>query len=811
MADTPKPPPGFVLVPATAMPSPPPGFVLVGQEPPTPARPVADVIDAPMDFVRGFNKGAAELVSLPYRAIDGLLENVTGGKIGLPDVGQMPAWRQYLEQPEPSSQVGDYVRKAGEGVGASVVPMMGAFAKAGQAAVPAIAPATSTMGAIGQQLMQQIRANPGAIAAAELASGAGAGIGQEAAQDAGFGPVGQTIGAMVGGMAPGALMAYRNPAQTPIGTPTGRRIADERLAQAQQDVAAFERQGVRPFGPAFNEGPVASVGKQFTETAIVGAPLKNNLDETFVDVAAAARRMADSISPAATLENAGLNVQRGLDRFRDRSFTELEPGVVQGLGINPMSPVQRAQGGGQAQIQRIQQGMPLVQQITGGQVQNTRGQPVPLPQTRIQKLATRTTLEDLSDGELNTVIRTPADQTSFSTRLEALYERAWRAVPNLLRSNGTANPNLLPTANAGRVVREIVGDEARTGVRAGLQGRYGEMFDRLANPAVNVPLADLRAMRTAIGRDLSNFGMYDATLDRTQLRRLYAGLSSDIEVGLQDLAVRAAMATQAGGNRQLNMADARRAAQALRDMQLADRYARQGFERMDRFLQTVRQPNPQQAAVSLIRAATDGSAGNMRQFRAAMSVLRPEERAEFGALITRQLGEPTPGARGITQEAQFSPTRFATNYQRLSPEARAMIFTPQHHRALEDLYRVANRIANVEAMTNTSRSGTNAMNMGLLGGAGAALTSGVDAMLTFGGTAAGMAAASALMSRPAYARWMVNYMQLRANVRAGTDRAVAPLMRHVARLTDMSASNPALLPAVLAVTTEVKGIGGPKQ
>lgn len=748
--------------------------------------------------LRGFNKGLVSTLTLPYRALDWAGEKVTGGGF-LPDVETMPLYKPYLVQPEAETTPGKYVRAAGEGVGAAAVPMVGVGAKSLEAAGPV---ATTTLGRIGQEAVQAFRANPGAVTATDMASAATSGMAEQAAKDSGIGPAGQAVAGIVGGIVPGAALSYRNPTGQRIGTATGESMAARRAAEGAEDAAAFAAQDVRPFGPAFNQGPVASIGKQVTETPIVGSPLRNNLDETMQDAATATRRVADQIAPNATPEAAGTSVQRGLDRFRDRSFSELEPANVAALGINPMSPVQRPQGGGQAQMTRIQQGQPLLQQITGGQVQNSRGQPVPLPQTRIQKLATRTTLEDLSDAELGAVVRAPADATSFSTRLDALYERAFRKIPPLLQSNGSRDPLLLPTANSGAVVRGIVGDEARTGISAGLQGRYGQMFETLSNPAANVTLDTLRSMRTAIGRDLSNFGMYDVSLDRTQLRRLYAALSSDIEVGLQDIAVRAAKATQAPGNRALPVDAARQAAQALRDMQVADRYARAGFDRMDRFLNVVRQPNPQLAATQLVRAATDGTGGNMRMFRAAMSVLRPEERAEFGALIVRSMGEPTAGARGIIQEVGWSPSRFVTSYQKMSPEARNLVFSPEHQKQIEQLFRVANRLANVEALANTSRSATNAINVSALGGAATSAMHGdVVTPLAIGGSMLGTAV---LMSRPAYTNWMVRYMQLRAAVRDGSDRAVAPMLRHVSGLERMSMQNPALWPVYLKVAEEAQ-------
>lgn len=801
-------PPGFEMVdnasvaPSTATPPVPPGFELIGPIGPQPPRESPGVLGYAADVgeqtLRGFNKGLVSMVTAPYRAIDWAAEKITGGQ-GLPDVETMPLYKPYLVQPEAQTAPGRYAAKAGEGVGASVLPQM-ALTKAAPA-LAAMTPTTTTQ-AMAQTIGANVARAPGAAAAMDIGSAAAGGVGVQAAEDAGYGPGVQAIAGMAAGMVPGVAAAYRTPSNARIGTPTGESMATRRANEVAADAAAHQELGVRPFGPSFNQGPVASVAKQITETPFVGAPLRNNLDETIQDAATAANRIAGQISPNATHETAGVAVQRGLDRFRDQAFNELEPGVVAGMGINPVSPVARPQGGGAQQLQRIQQGQNNLQQVTGGQVQTTRGQPVPLPTTRAQRLTTRTGVEDLSEAELNTVIRTPADQTSFSTRLEALYERANRALPPLLRRDGSADPLMLPTANSAAVVRGIVGDEARTGVRAGLQSRYGDMFDRLANPHITMPIATLRSMRTAIGRDLSNFGMYEASLDRTQLRRLYAGLSSDIEVGLQDIAVRAANATTQTGNRQLSVADARRAAQALRDTQVADRYARASFDRMDRFLQIVKTENPQQAAQNIVRSMSDGGKGNMRMARAALAVLRPEERSEFGSLLVQELGRPLPSARGIVQEVGWSPSTFVTRYQSLAPEARGLVFTPEHQRLIDQLFRVANRIAHVEAQANTSRSGSNALNLGGLTAAAASAMHG-DAFTPIA-IGLGGAATSFMMSSPRYTQWLTNYVRLRAAVRNGSDQSVAPLMRHVAGLGNEARANPQLGVAMMAIVEDVK-------
>lgn len=757
------------------------------------------VSDVGEQAVRGFNKGLADVLSAPYRGLDWLLETTSGGTVGLPDVDKMPAWQRFREQPKPQTMAGRFARGGGEALGASAIPGLGVGIKAGQAAGPA---ATTTLGQIGQSTLNAIRANPAAAYGIDAASAVTSGVAAQGAEEAGLGPEWQAIAAMGGGMVPGIAAAYRAPSRTPIGGPEAQSLAARRAQGTLDDIQAFERQGVRQFGPAYNQGPVASVAKQITETPVLGGTLRNNLDETFEGAAQASRRLADDISPNATMEQAGLSVQRGLDRFRTQGLGELEPGVARRLGIDPVQAGQRAQQMGRQQAQRIQQAEPILNRLTNGQIETSRGAPTALPSTRNERLARRTTVEDLPDDQLQRVIRTPADQTSFATRQEALYERAWRDIPDLQNVLGRGESPVFATANSRQVVTDILQDEARTGVTSGLQGRYGQMFATLANQSANAQLGTLRAMRTAIGRDLSNFGLYEATLDRTQLRRLYAALSSDIEVALREVAARAALRSQEQGPRAVDGNAVRQAARALRSFQVADRYMRNGIERMDRFAQIVRTDNPQQAAQQIIRAATEGGSGNMRLVRSALAVLRPEERAQFTALMIREMGAPTDSARGITQEVGFSPSRFATAYTRMSPEVRNTFFSPAHRQALDDLFAISNRIAGVEALTNYSRSGTNALNLTLLGGAGGATAMGMDAILTFGGTAAAMGGTAVLMSSPAYTRWLSRYIQLRAAVRSGADRAVAPLIRHVSGLERMTQDNPALWPAYVAVAQD---------
>lgn len=194
----PPPPPGFELVVSpSGPPPPPPGFQLVEQQPTT-----ADSIsDAGQQLVRGVNRGLNAIVSLPGEIVGGAVNLIAPGQ------GDRFKWNNPVSQfmsssdAKPQTELGRYADQVGQAVGASAIPMMGMAAKARQAT----APAQTTIGQIGQNLVNSYRTAPGAAVAADLAAAGGSGVGQQMAQDGGFGPVGQMVGGVIGGMAPNAI------------------------------------------------------------------------------------------------------------------------------------------------------------------------------------------------------------------------------------------------------------------------------------------------------------------------------------------------------------------------------------------------------------------------------------------------------------------------------------------------------------------------------------------------------------------------------------------------------------------------------
>lgn len=626
------------------------------------------------------------------------------------------------------------------------------------------------------------------------------------------GPTAGVSRIMTQGMLPGPIAMGQGRAVA-LGTPQLGAYSAARAAEAVEDLAAAERLNVPMPGVVFSSKPVRGLAKSLEETPLIGAPLHNSVQGSYQGMADAVERIATELSPITTFDQAGQSLQTGLDRFRTAGINKIEPPILEGMGVSSTNPIAPRSLTSTDAARRARAAEGIAPNIGADVVETSRGAQVPPPLPSNEIFRARTTAEALSNNELARIIRAPASETSFAARQEALYERAFRNLPELYRADGSANPNMFSTPNAALVARGMMEAEQAAGITGGiLEGRFGNLVSQLSDANRNFSLDSLRAARTEIGRALSNFGQYDARLDRTQLRTLYGAVSQDIEMGMRDLANRAVLGTRpdqtgrgmvfyGGPNREAVTQEAARAAvQALRDYRVADRYTRTGIQRMDNFMSVLNADNPERAAQRLIQAAQEGGRGNINLVNTAVSALRPDERADIAALLLRSMGRPVPSARGIAQETGFSPQSFTTRWAALDPRAREMLFGGPLNRAINDLNRVSNRMANLESLANVSRSGVHAMNVGGLFAGIASLWSGTFAPIAAAaGTGAMM---SVILSRPEYARWATQYMRLKAAAIQSPQKVNAALITHVNRLSQMATRDASLVSVLRAAQAE---------
>lgn len=526
----------------------------------------------------------------------------------------------------------------------------------------------------------------------------------------------------------------------------------QRLGQRLRTAEAFQESGIRPVGPVLSEGPAASVGRQLADTVVVGQPMRTAITDAYQGARAAGERLADSMSTLRTPAEAGVEMQRGLDAARTARISELPPQTLRGMNIEPFAPMPIPQQTSEA-AQRLAREAEAARTAAGadGRALSIRGRDVGNVTPREQQMTMRRGPADMSEAELTRIAQRPARDTSFSARQEALYELAHNKLPPIMRSDGSRNPNLVPTRHSAAVIGQILRQEQAAGISGGVAegGRFGRLAEQLRNNNRNFTLESLRAARTEVGRSLASFGEYDARLDRVQLKQLYGALSRDMEAAYTTLAQRAWRQTTVSNNQRDHVtADvARRADRALYEFRRADRYTRVGLERMERFMSILDARNPEAAVMRLTSAALDRGRGNINLISAARSVLQPEQWREVSGVVLRQMWRPNPSARGYVAETGFSPQTFTTNWERMSPQARRMFFGAS--RELDNFVLAARAMAEFEATVNGSRTATNLINSGLGVGAVAGLMT--NPIKTVAAVLGGYTA-SLLLASPQYAR-----------------------------------------------------------
>lgn len=624
-------------------------------------------------------------------------------------------------------------------------------------------------------------------------------------------PMLQSMGAVPGQMmrtAGGAMSQVQNrllPNVAPRAIPQATPAQAYGPAQRIIDRQAFVDEGIPEFAPAFTSKGTARIARTIEEAPLVGGTVRTPKLATEQAMAARQAQIAQQAGAAASPEDVGRITQGGLSRFRGANLQDLERGRVQQLGLTPDRPPQAMRGN--VTIDRPSQ--LDTSRLSAQELDRAASSRVNLPGS------TRSTVEDLTPQEVQRIVNLPARDTSFATKASALYRQAEDAVPPLMRANETRNPNLLATRNSQNVVRGLLRREQAANISGGvLEGRFGQLVQRLDNPQRPMTLDALRAARTEVGRALSSFGQFDTRLDRTQLKQLYGAISDDYQAGLVALAARARRASRLNPNdpNYVQPSVANAADRALQRYRVADRYYRNGIERMDRFMKVLGADTLEQAS-KRISSYLKENTQNIRALESMASSLRPEEWRSVLGNVIEDLGKLTPGAREA--ERVFSFERFATDWSKISQNPRVMALMrrslgPEVVRSLENMGRIAERMKFYE--TTKNYSGT-----AYAGFSGAGLATLYDPTLwpALIGGIVGTGITGKVLTSQSFARW-VNSLN-RAQVRVGssvqaTNQALRP---HVQRLVQIAAREPdpqvAQALQALAVTIDEQLTGSNRQ
>lgn len=621
-----------------------------------------------------------------------------------------------------------------------------------------------------------------------------------------------TVAGAIRGTGAGGL-ANAIPAPQPKAVPLSRIPANQSnlpqniqtIPERLQDIEAFRELGMKPFAPATGSKGTARAGRTVEELPLVGGTVKSPKTDIEIGLRDTQASLGSQLGSRGSEEQTGHMVQSALERYRGSGLDELDPSTVKAQGVEPYQPQKRAQVLTEHQAKNMQAAAPVRAAGQGGTAQTSRGATVAAAKPLEQIGKRRTNVEDLSDSQLANLARTPTRDTSFATRGEALYESAWRKIPEIMRKDESANSNQTGWKNLQNTLREIEGETNNQ--IAGQRTLSGGLAERIMKPRSHTNIPELRSIRTELGRSLGNFGQFDIGLDRTQLKRLYAATSRDMEAGLADLANRAWTRTQSKGKDFVRPEIAKKADAALYEFRRADRYFRQGMARMDSFMSVMGAKTPNEAARKITQALKEKTA-NPQMLRQLKGSLRPEELNALRGYVIENLGRGRAGAKEA--ETVFNVNNWATDFNAMMEHPGGREFMSDLPegvaKRLSNMARVVNRMKYYESTKNQSGTAYTAMSHPLApamaqAGATGALLFAPKLLFAAGVFFGGSGALGKLLTSKAYLAWQEGLMkaQLKAgNTAASNARILAQYVRRLPALAKMQ-KDPDLQKAITGI------------
>lgn len=316
-------------------------------------------------------------------------------------------------------------------------------------------------------------------------------------------------------------------------------------------------------------------------------------------------------------------------------------------------------------------------------------------------------------------------------RQERLYQEAYDAM----------GQNVLVDIKAVKALRKKIGGEvskAPESLYPKLKEALKEMDAIIADAGNNgIDFEALRQIRTNIGQDLDNEFIKSGS-ENAAMKRVYGALSEDL----------GSVASQVNE-------------EAAKKIKAADRYTRiYETQYRETMLKIMKFDAEEKAYRFATRGLADG-AGNLKKLK---SLFKPDEWGVVASSTLNKLGKATAGAQDETGEL-FSVNTFLTNWNKLSDEAKDVLFnTPQHrdtYQALNRLVEVSSKIKDVlrtRNVSNTASAMQGQLFLQALGGGFAGLTATGEGTGGFAGAAVGAVLApryaSKLITSPRFIEWL---------------------------------------------------------
>jgi len=243
---------------------------------------------------------------------------------------------------------------------------------------------------------------------------------------------------------------------------------------------------------------------------------------------------------------------------------------------------------------------------------------------------------------------------------------------------------------------------------------------------------DMKRLRSIVGEIVGDPSLTSDGNAKGAMRKLYGALSQDME----------ATATQAGPK-------------ALDAFQKANRYWRGRQDRIDNVLSGILGDDLKKgetAAFEQINRWAQTKGGDFKNLSRALRSMPPEEANTVRATVVSKMGQASPG-RQNADGLEFSPAEFVTQWNRISPRAKTVLFPNEQHRAdMDDLATVFANMKRAGEYSNVSKTSLSAN----AAGHGALAMTGIPGLLLSGGAAGAEFGFGKLLASPRFARWLAS-------------------------------------------------------
>lgn len=375
-------------------------------------------------------------------------------------------------------------------------------------------------------------------------------------------------------------------------------------------------------------------------------------------------------------------------------------------------------------------------------------------------------IEDGIGGEGGFVSRGRQIQANLYDKLDQ-YFPATAPVPitNTQRVLGELNKEIagFPSLSQRLASKEIAGIEAdlRSDMAGGaptpsaVLGPSGAPIMTPGTPAqTDMPYAGVKQFRTKIGDKLDTTNL-TSDVPKAMWNRLYGALSQDMKD-----------AARATGNNA-----------AIKAMNRANSFTTAFHDRIDNILNKVVKDKTPEKIYANATSIGDMDKGATK-IATVLKSLRPAERDVVKSVFIRDMGAALPGQQSAAVDV-WSSQRFLTNWARMSPAAKAVMFSGgQNEEVRTGLDQIAKAAEYIREGSKVfaNPSGTASVNIQTMatGGIAGALASGhweVATALLTGAAAANQTAK--MMTSPTFVKWLANATTLTPAAMPAAIRALA--------------------------------------